>query len=120
MLFSNSMVMTGKDAHSKYVRIDSLVLARAQDSVVVVDLAVAVAALVEDLEPEVDSVLVVDLEEALVVAVVEDSEEVLLVMEEVLAEDSMPVLEHLLHHQTRSPILQPQALTEARSSTSVT
>lgn len=95
------------------MRTDLLVLAQAQDSVAVVDLAVAVVALVVDLEPEVDSVLVVDLEVALEVAVV-DSEGLLVVMEEALVVDLMPVLEHLLPHQTRSPTLQPQEPREAR------
>lgn len=116
---SNSMVMTGKDVLWKSARIDLLVLAQAQDLVVVVDSVVAVEALVEDLEPEVDSVLVVDLEEALEVAVA-DLEEVLVVMEEALEVDLMPVLEPLLHHQTRSPTLQPLEPIEARSSTSAT
>ena len=104
--FNSSMVMTGKAAHSKFVRIVSLVLVL--DSVDEVDLEVGVASEAVSVVVEASEVV-----EDLVVAL-EVVEALVAVMGELLVLVSM--LEPLPHRPTLSPTMLLLALKEARRS----
>ena len=114
-LFNNSTVTTGKAAHLKSARIDSLALVVQASVVVVVD-SVHVAALVEA------SVVAVvhSWEEAVAALAVEQALEAVAVDLEEATEDLQVVDSRmlLLLLPIPSPTMQPLALTEARPSMS--